>query len=68
MNTLIGTNVKPIYKESRAGDVRDSQADISKAKALLGYAPTVSLEQGLKLTLDWFRTANALRRREKAST
>jgi len=49
--------VQPIYREPRAGDVRDSQADISKANALLGYTPTVSLEEGLKLTLDWFRRA-----------
>jgi len=55
MNTLIGSNVKPIYKEPRAGDVRDSQADISKAEKLLGYKPTVSLENGLRRTLDWFR-------------
>jgi nucleoside-diphosphate-sugar epimerase len=55
MNAIIGSNVKPVYKEPRAGDVRDSQADISKAEKLLGYKPTVSLEDGLKLTLDWFR-------------
>jgi len=57
MNGIIGSSVQPIYREPRAGDVRDSQADISKAKALLGYTPTVSLEEGLKLTLDWFRRA-----------
>jgi nucleoside-diphosphate-sugar epimerase len=57
MNGIIGSNVQPVYKESRAGDVRDSQADIAKAKALLGYTPTVSLEDGLKLTLGWFRNA-----------
>jgi nucleoside-diphosphate-sugar epimerase len=57
MNGIIGSSVQPIYKEPRAGDVRDSQADISKATALLGYTPTVSLEDGLKLTLDWFRRA-----------
>ena len=55
MNSLVGSNVQPIYKEPRAGDVRDSQADISKAKALLGYGPSVSLEEGLKRTLEWFR-------------
>ena len=55
MNSLIGSNIRPVYKEPRAGDVRDSQADVAKAKALLGYTPTVSLEEGLKLTLDWFR-------------
>jgi nucleoside-diphosphate-sugar epimerase/predicted TIM-barrel fold metal-dependent hydrolase len=57
MNGIIGSNVTPVYKEPRAGDVRDSQADISKAKSLLGYEPSVPLEQGLKLTLDWFRRA-----------
>jgi nucleoside-diphosphate-sugar epimerase len=55
MNGIIGSNVQPAYKEPRAGDVRDSQADIAKAKALLGYVPTVSLEDGLKLTLGWFQ-------------
>jgi nucleoside-diphosphate-sugar epimerase len=55
MNGIIGSNVQPVYKEPRAGDVRDSQADISKAEKLLGYKPTVSLEEGLKLTLGWFR-------------
>jgi nucleoside-diphosphate-sugar epimerase len=55
MNRIVGSDVKPIYKEPRAGDVRDSQADISKAERLLGYKPTVDLEEGLKLTLDWFR-------------
>jgi len=57
MNRIIGSSVQPIYREPRAGDVRDSQADISKAKALLDYTPTVSLEEGLKLTLEWFRRA-----------
>ena len=46
-----------LYKGERTGDVRDSLADISKAKALLGYTPTVSLEEGLRLTLEWARHA-----------
>jgi UDP-N-acetylglucosamine/UDP-N-acetyl-alpha-D-glucosaminouronate 4-epimerase len=58
MNGLLGTNIQPIYKEERVGDVRDSQADISKAKAILGYAPSVDLEQGLRHTLDWCRSDN----------
>ena len=57
LNRLVNVNVRPIYKETRAGDVHDSQADISKAKALLGYEPTVSLEDGLKHTLDWCRAS-----------
>ena len=59
MNSICGTNAEPIYKEPRAGDVRDSQADISKARALLGYEPIVGLEEGLRQTLDWCRTESA---------
>jgi nucleoside-diphosphate-sugar epimerase len=57
LNKIVGTNLEAIYKDVRPGDVRDSQADISKARTLLGYAPTVSLEDGLRLTLDWARHA-----------
>jgi nucleoside-diphosphate-sugar epimerase len=59
MNTIVGTTIEPIYAEERAGDVRDSQADISKAKRLLGYEPSVSLEEGLKHTLAWCRSEKA---------
>jgi nucleoside-diphosphate-sugar epimerase len=55
MNRIVGTNVQAIYREPRSGDVRDSLADITKAKTLLGYAPTVSLEVGLERTLEWLR-------------
>jgi nucleoside-diphosphate-sugar epimerase len=55
MNKLAGTNLQAVFKETRAGDVKDSQADVTKAKALLGYTPTVSFEAGLKKTLDWCR-------------
>ena len=59
MNGIIGTSIQPIYAEPRAGDVKDSQADISKAEQLLGYRPTVSLEEGLTHTLDWCRSERA---------
>jgi nucleoside-diphosphate-sugar epimerase len=52
---LTGAAVEPIYAETRAGDVRDSQADIGKARRLLGYEPTVTFEQGLEKTVAWFR-------------
>jgi nucleoside-diphosphate-sugar epimerase len=55
MNRIIGSNLKATYAEPRAGDVRDSQADIAKAKRLLGYSPIVGLEDGLRHTLDWCR-------------
>jgi nucleoside-diphosphate-sugar epimerase len=57
MKAIIGATVEPAYVESRQGDVRDSQADIRKARSLLGYQPTVSFEEGLKRTIEWYRTA-----------
>jgi nucleoside-diphosphate-sugar epimerase len=59
INRIVGTSIEPIYAEPRAGDVRDSQADITKAKTLLGYVPTVNLEQGLQKTLEWARAEAA---------
>jgi nucleoside-diphosphate-sugar epimerase len=55
MNRIVGTNTNAVYQDGRAGDVRDSQADITKARQLLGYVPIVSLEEGLRHTLDWAR-------------
>jgi nucleoside-diphosphate-sugar epimerase len=60
MRRMIGASVEPKYGEARAGDVRDSQADITKAKRLLAYAPIVSFEDGLQRTVDWYRTAAAM--------
>ena len=57
MRELVGSTVKPTYVDTRAGDVRDSQADITKAKRILAYEPTVSFEQGLERTLAWYRTS-----------
>jgi nucleoside-diphosphate-sugar epimerase len=54
---LVGADVEPIYGAPRAGDVRDSQADISKAGRLLGYAPLVSFETGLEKTIAWHRAS-----------
>jgi nucleoside-diphosphate-sugar epimerase len=55
MNALVGTNLQAEFQPERAGDVRDSQADISKAKRLLGYEPIVGLKEGLAQTLVWCR-------------
>jgi nucleoside-diphosphate-sugar epimerase len=56
MNGIVGASLPAIYQEARAGDVTDSQADISKARSLLGYQPLVSLEEGLTHTIDWCRS------------
>lgn len=60
MRKMIGASVEPKYADARAGDVHDSQADITKAKRLLGYEPIVSFEDGLQRTVDWYRTAAAI--------
>jgi nucleoside-diphosphate-sugar epimerase len=52
---LVGEDVDAIHAEPRPGDVRDSQADISKARRLLGYEPIVGFEEGLARTVAWFR-------------
>ncbi|HEY6508271.1 MAG TPA: SDR family oxidoreductase [Vicinamibacterales bacterium] len=54
---LVGATVEPIYANPRAGDVKDSQADISKAKALFGYQPIVTFEDGLDQTVAWYRAS-----------
>jgi UDP-N-acetylglucosamine/UDP-N-acetylgalactosamine 4-epimerase len=51
---LAGSQLMPEHRAPRAGDVRDSLADISKIKNLLGYDPSVNLKQGIKITYDWF--------------
>jgi nucleoside-diphosphate-sugar epimerase len=59
MRDLIGGKVEPSYTDPRSGDVRDSQADISKARRLLAYEPTVTFEEGLRRTVEWYRTSAA---------
>jgi nucleoside-diphosphate-sugar epimerase len=60
MATVLGSTVKPEYTPPRAGDVRDSQADITRARTLLGYEPLVSFEEGLRRTLEWYKAEHAL--------
>ena len=55
LKELVGASVEPLYAEPRPGDVRHSQADISLARQALGYEPSVSFEEGLRLTLEWYR-------------
>jgi UDP-N-acetylglucosamine/UDP-N-acetyl-alpha-D-glucosaminouronate 4-epimerase len=55
MRAIVGVDVTPVHGEPRAGDVRDSQAEISKARRVLGFEPQVSLEEGLRRTIEWYR-------------
>jgi nucleoside-diphosphate-sugar epimerase len=52
-----GVEIPPQYAPPRAGDVRDSQADTTAAVRDLGHAPRYSFEQGLRLTLEWYRAS-----------
>jgi len=54
LERLSGRQVEPSYEDPRPGDVRHSQADVSAAERDLGFRPEISLEEGLRLTLDWF--------------
>ncbi len=55
LQKLEGVAIPPIYGPPRAGDVRDSQADITLAVRDLGHAPRYSFEEGMRTTLEWYR-------------
>jgi UDP-glucose 4-epimerase len=55
LNRQLGTKVSPQHAPARAGDVRHSRADISRARRDLGYEPAVAFEDGLAQTLRWYR-------------
>jgi UDP-glucose 4-epimerase len=55
LNRLLGTNLVPKHAPARAGDVRHSRADISRARRDLGYEPAVTFEDGLERTLRWYQ-------------
>lgn len=50
----LGKKVEPIFGPPRKGDIRDSNADISKARELLGYDPEYDFDQGIHLAIDWY--------------
>jgi len=56
---IIGVEPRAEYTALRAGDIRDSQADITAARRDLGYDPKVTFEEGLRQTVDWYRTSGA---------
>jgi len=51
----LGIKVDPIFGPPRAGDIRDSNADISKARNNLGYDPSYDFKAGIKLAIDWYK-------------
>jgi UDP-glucose 4-epimerase len=62
MGEVLGVDATPTHGEARAGDVRHSSADITRARELLGYAPLIEFPEGIRRTLNWAipdRTENA---------
>lgn len=51
----LGINAEPVFGPERPGDVRHSSADITKARALLGYDPSYSFADGITLAIDWYK-------------
>jgi nucleoside-diphosphate-sugar epimerase len=56
LRRISGKKLQAKYDPPRDGDIRDSQADISRARQVLGYEPTVMFEEGLERTFEWYRT------------
>lgn len=51
----LGKDVEPVFEPARKGDVRDSNADITKARELLGYDPEYDFAKGITLAIDWYK-------------
>lgn len=51
----LGVEVEPVFGPPRLGDIRDSNADISKARKMLGYDPEYDFAEGIQLAIDWYR-------------
>jgi len=56
LQKLTGYEGEPQYAPERAGDIKHSLADISRAEQALGYKPTVSFEEGLRRTVEWYKS------------
>ncbi len=59
LGKISGTHLEVKYDPPRDGDIRDSQADITQARELLGYDPRVDFEEGLRRTFEWYRAVQA---------
>jgi nucleoside-diphosphate-sugar epimerase len=55
LQEMLGSEIEPIYGPPRAGDVRDSLADIGKGGRLLGYQGEIKFNEGLRRSIDWYR-------------
>ena len=55
LTKALGVNIEPNFGPDRKGDIKHSNADISKARKLLGYDPDYSFEDGIQLAIDWYK-------------
>ena len=55
LTNALGVDIEPVFGPDRAGDIKHSNADISKAKEKLGYAPDWSFERGIKAAIEWYK-------------
>jgi nucleoside-diphosphate-sugar epimerase len=63
VNTVVNTirkllgkeKIKPVYAPPRTGDIKQSLADVKRAKELIGYVPFVSFEEGIAMAIDWYK-------------
>lgn len=55
LTRALGVEIEPIYGPDRKGDIKHSNADISKAQKLLGYSPDWSFQRGIDAAIDWYR-------------
>jgi UDP-glucose 4-epimerase len=54
LQEITGCNIDPLYTEARAGDIKFSQADISKARERMDYSPKISFLEGVRRTVEWY--------------
>jgi nucleoside-diphosphate-sugar epimerase len=55
LNRVLKTDLRPVYDAPRVGDIKHSLAEISRATADLGYLPSIQFEEGLRMTVEWYR-------------
>jgi UDP-glucose 4-epimerase len=59
LSEITGIHQRPVYEPPRVGDVRDSLAEISRAREAFGFSPRYTLDEGLRETVGWFRDGSA---------
>jgi UDP-glucose 4-epimerase len=59
INRILGKEIKPLFSDPRTGDVRESLADITAARKILGYSPSVGFEEGLKRSIEYYKSLTA---------